>query len=435
MNRALAAVVAAAVTAPVALITALPVTAQGRPPSALAQQQSTYEELRKAAAEANTAYDKAVTSQQEGRTELEATLKALESSSHPLNAAWRAADQAADQAADDAAEAKDAAGQKVTDAKAALEAAESEADQAAAQKDLDQAETALAEAVAALDAARAKAKTARTELDDARVAATRKYHLVQQALKEARSAKEAADKALAEAKECVRETTLTSAAVGLPAKVVAGDTVDFRFRIDNGTARTLDVDPLTGAHLKGEQDDALKVQWSDGSGWHSLDQDEFAEHLDRIEALKPGEHSDVKMRLTVDAETARGEGYALFAADASDAYKPCVLGPRKRYDFEVLPAGSEPGEVGDAKPGEPGEDDDKRPAAKPGSDAGTGAGGGSGPGASAQGGAGKPVAEGDLAATGASSASMPLALAGAGAVALGAGAVWLVRRRRAAADS
>ncbi|MDQ8702807.1 LAETG motif-containing sortase-dependent surface protein [Streptomyces sp. LHD-70] len=448
LNRALATAVVAAVTAPVVLAAAAPAFAHGTPVTQAAARPSasgdenvpTYEDLEKAAATAKTAYDDAVVAESEGRKEVEATMKALESESHPLNKAWRDAEKVAK----DAAEAKDAADQDVTDAKAALEAAGSEAEKAEAQKALDAAETAQAEAVEALETARGKAKAARTELDDARVAATRKYHLVKKALSEARTAKEAADKALAEARECVRDNALTSAAVGLPAKVVAGESVGFTFRITNGGTRTLSVDPLAGAHLKDARlDEALKVEWSDGSAWHALDQDEGAEHLGRIDELKPGARSEVKMRLTVDAKAVgkgakNAEGFALFAADAFDAYKPCVLGPMKRYDFEVLPVGSEPGDVDDAKPGKPGSGDDERPG--PGGtgteqNKGTSAQGGAG--ASAKSGAdGKAGGEagGDLAETGASSATLPLALAGAGAVAVGAGAVFVVRRRRAAAQ-
>ncbi|MDI3384937.1 LPXTG cell wall anchor domain-containing protein [Streptomyces sp. B-S-A8] len=446
LNRALATAVVAAVTTPVLLVAATPATAQDVAATRTADQQSvpTYAELQKAADEAKKTYDDAVAAESEGRTKLEATLEALDSDSHPLKSAVLKAEQAAD----DAADAKGAADRDVTDAKAALAAAGTDAEKAEAQKALDAAETALTEAVAALESAQEKAKAARTEFDDARVAAFRAYHLVKKALAEAREAKEAADKALADARACVRDDALTSVAVGLPSKVVAGETVDFTFRITNGGTRTLSVDPLVGVHLKNGRDEALKVEWSDGSGWHALDPDEGAEHLGRVGELKPGARSDVKMRLTVAPEglgqgqgAKNADGFALFAADAFDAYKPCVLGPMKRYDFEVLPAGSEPGDVDDAKPGKPGSGDDERPGAgKPGTDAdgGTSAQGGAGAPAEAKDEAGEGAGDGPrggLAETGASSGTLPLALAGAGAVALGAGAVFVVRRRKAGAES
>jgi colicin import membrane protein len=104
----------------------------------------------------------------------------------------------------------------------------------------------------------------------------------------------------------------------------------------------------------------------------------------------------------------------------------------KRYDFELLPAGSRPGPADEAKPGRPGENDDKRPdAAKPGTGAGPSAQGGASKQA-AQAAATRTDADGNLADTGTSSATAPLALASAVTLVLGAGAVLAVRRRKAA---
>ncbi|GAA4002223.1 hypothetical protein GCM10022384_56260 [Streptomyces marokkonensis] len=130
----------------------------------------------------------------------------------------------------------------------------------------------------------------------------------------------------------------------------------------------------------------------------------------------------------------RPDAFALFAADASSAYRSYVQGPMKRYAFALLPADGEPGEIDDAKPVEPDADDDKRPdtaAPTTGTDPST------------QGGASKQAAkapatgteagteaDGNLARTGSSSAMTPIALASATAVALGAGTVFAIRRRR-----
>ncbi|MDR3081870.1 MAG: LPXTG cell wall anchor domain-containing protein [Streptomyces sp.] len=408
------------------LFTATPALAAGTS-AAQMQNQPTYAELVKAATDAQKAYEEAVIAKEEGQKKVKAALDSLDSDTHPLKAATIAADKAAKEAAG----VKKAAEKAVADAEAKLEAAQSDAEKAEAQRVLEAAKVDLAKAVEAEQGADAAAKEAHTALDDARVAAVREYSVVQDSLNKALKAKEDAEEALATAKECVRENGLTSLAVGLPSAVVAGTTVDFTLRVPHGTERTLTVDPLVFFHVDSEhrgEKSHLEVQWSNGSGWQALNGNE-PEHIAHIDIMKPGEQSDVKLRMKVDSGAQAADAFALFAGDASDAYNPCVLGPMKRYDFELLPAGSKTGPVDEAKPGQPGENDDKRPdAAKP----------GTGTGPSAQGGASKQTAatgtdaDGNLAKTGTSSAMAPLALASAVTVVLGAGAVFAVRRRKAA---
>ncbi|MFH8976442.1 hypothetical protein [Streptomyces sp. NPDC017890] len=428
LRRSLAVAAAVAVSTPVALFTTAPAIAAGTS-AARTQNQPTYAELEKAAADAAKAYEDAVTAQEKGLKDLKATLDALDSDTHPLKAATIAADKAAK----DAADARATAEQAVTDAGTALEAAESDADRAEARKTLEAAETGLAAAVGAQQEADATAEKAGTALIDARVAATREYGRIKDALDAAHKAREAAEKALETAGKCVRENGLTSLVTGLPSEVVAGTTVSFTLRVTNGTERTLAVDPLAFVHVSGEhsgEKSPLEVKWSTGSGWQTLNGNE-PEHIAPIGRLAPGGQSDVKLTMRIDSVARTTDAFALFASDASDAYRPCVLGPMKRYEFELLPAGSEPGAVDEAEPGQPGEDDDKRPdATAPGT------------GPSAQGGASRQPAPatgtgttgttGNLAETGTSSAMTPLALASAAAVALGAGTVFTVRRRKAA---
>ncbi|MEU3662721.1 LPXTG cell wall anchor domain-containing protein [Streptomyces sp. NPDC032940] len=435
LRRPLAVAAAVAVAAPVALFAATPAVAAGTP-TAQTQNQPTYAELTKAATDAKKAYDDAVTAEAEGRKTVEAALNSLASDTHPLKAAVLTANKAAK----DAADAKTAAEQAVADAEAELEAAGNETEKAEAQKALESAEADLTKAVQAQQKADADAEAAQTALDDARVAAVREYGVLKDTLGKALEAKDAAEAALATAKECVRENGLTSLALGLPAKVVAGTTVDFTLRVTNGTARTLTVDPLVFIHADGEQiggKRALDVSWSNGSGWQPLPSDGSA-HTAPIEAMRPGEHSDVKLRMKVDPKAPSADAFALFAGDASDAYNPCVLGPMKRYDFELLPAGSEPGPVDEAEPGKPGENDDKRPDTKPATGTGAGTGTPGSTGTSPQGGTSDRAVttttgtgtDGSLAATGASSTTT-LALASTLTAALGAGAVFAARRRRA----
>ncbi|MFF3849791.1 hypothetical protein [Streptomyces sp. NPDC002328] len=432
-RRSLAVAATVTVATPIALLTAAPAIAAGTSAGST-QNQPTYAELVKAATDAKKTFDAAVTAEAEGRKEVEAALDALNSDTHPLKAAVIAAGKAAKEAA----ATTDAAKKAVADAKAKLEAAEGDTDKAEAQRVLEAAEGDLTKAVATQQEADAEAKRAGTALDDARVAAVRKYSQLQQALAKARAAKEAADKALATAKECVRENGLTSLAVGLPAKVAAGSTVDFTLRMTNGTQRTLTVDRLVFFYGAGEGPGAkknlLKVEWSDGSAWQTLT-GESPEHIAHVDAMKPGERSDVKLRMTVDSAAKNVDAFALLAADASDAYNPCVLGPMKRYDFKLTPVGSKPDPADDAEPSQPDQNDDKRPvAAKPGNNAGL----------SAQGGASQQVigttatgagAGGSLAETGSSSAMGPIALTSAATVALGAGAVVAARRRRSTGDA
>ncbi|MEV5812547.1 hypothetical protein [Streptomyces mutabilis] len=434
-RRSLSVAAAVAVATPVALFTAAPVFAAGTP-TAQTQNQPTYAELEKAAADAKKEYEDALAAEAEGRKTLDAALAALDSDTHPLKAATITADKAAK----DAADAEAAADTAVKDAEAAVEAAVTDAEKAEAQQALEAAEADLAEATEARQKADATAEAARIALDDARVAAVREYGKLKTALGKALEAEEAAEEALGAAKECVREDGLTALAVGLPSKVVAGTTVDFTLRVTNGSGRTLSVDPLAFVHVDGEPGGAkgsLEVKWSNGSGWNALDGGR-PEHIAHIDTMKPGEHSDVKLRMKVASGAGAADAFALFAADASDAYKPCVLGPMNRYDFELLPADSDPGTVDEADPGKPGEDDDKRPDT-------AGKGTGTGTGTSPQGGTSEQTVQtvrtsatdtgGTLARTGTSPALAPLGIASAAAVALGAGTVLLMRRRKAADDA
>ncbi|MER0479781.1 hypothetical protein ABR737_15785 [Streptomyces sp. Edi2] len=424
LRRTLATAAVAAVTAPAVLLSASAAFADAKAP-AQTQQKPTYAELKKTADEAKKAYEDAVAAEKAGREKIKTTMEALGQDSHPLRAAYLAADKAAKAAAAD----KTAADKAVTDAKAALDEAKDEAGKAKAQEALSAAEAQARTAADAKTNADAKRKATRDAWDDARVAAFREWNKVQTASAEARKAKDAADKALAAAADCVRVPGLTVLANRLPAKVVAGTTVDFSFTVANATDRTLTVGPLVFFRLnaKNQEQHFMKVQWAGGSGWQELDsQDDF--HVAPVKDMKPGARTDVKMRMTLEAGAPALDAFALFAGDASDAYNPCVLGPMKRYDFKVLPAGSKPGTVGEAKPGKVEDKDRPKPKSKPAAQTASSASAGST--ASAQ-----PASEsngGSLATTGASPAVPQLALVGGGAVLLGTGVVFAVRRQRGA---
>ncbi|MEV6108159.1 hypothetical protein AB0M28_26135 [Streptomyces sp. NPDC051940] len=408
-----AAAAVAAVTAPALLLASAPALADTLAAPADTAGMQTYAELEQAAADAAQAYEEAVASQKALLDEL----KALEEDTHPLKAAVLSAQQAVL----DAAEEKATADKAVEDARTRLEEAADDAAKAEAQKALDEAEAAAATAAGKKDAADAALEAAQEALTEARIKTARDYELGKKPEEAARQAKEQTAAALAERRECARLTGLTTLAEGLPSRINAGTTTDFTVHIVNGTARTLTVDPLFLITLRATAErDHMKVQWSYGSGWTELDR---GNRLETISPVKPGDRRDVKIRLTVDDEATTGaEGIALLAADASDAYNPCLLGPMKSYAFKVAAAGTDTGGVDDAEPGDVPDEDRPRP-------------GDEQPDTSTQGDRETPVdTEGDLAETGASSALRPLALTSLAAAALGTGAVIAVRRRRTSAN-
>lgn len=184
----------------------------------------------------------------------------------------------------------------------------------------------------------------------------------------------------------------------------------------NGTDRTMDeVLPFAYVHATDRSglddlDDLVKLQWLSGSSskWKNVDNEHY---MDAISPLKAGAHADIKMRLAIDASAPAGNGITFVAGDYFNDNGTCGGSPDlEGYEFLIAAAGSKPGKVDDAKPG----------ATKPSTSdlkpqSGTSAG---------------PV-NGSLAATGSSPATSQLALASGAALAIGAGAVFVVRRRKA----
>uniref|UniRef100_A0AAU2V815 Gram-positive cocci surface proteins LPxTG domain-containing protein n=1 Tax=Streptomyces sp. NBC_00003 TaxID=2903608 RepID=A0AAU2V815_9ACTN len=413
IRRILTTTVAAAVTAPAALLSVSPAFAAETKPAAQTQK-PTYEELKKAAADAAKAYDAAAKAYADQRALVEKVMSDDAPEAKAFHDAWAAAEKAK--------AAKAAADQAVTDAKAKLAALPETADadeKAAAQKAVTDAEAAAKAAAEAQTAAAAKRKSTGNTLADLRIDTLRKYDALTKAKAAAQKAKETADAALKAAGECVWQPKISSELKGLPAQVVAGTTVDFSFRVSNATGHTLDVSPLFFVHTA-----QGKAQWLDGTVWKELPDEPSI--VAPAKGVAAGSTIEVKVRLTVDAKAKAGKGDALIAGNASDAYNPCILGPMKGYKFAVLTAGSKPD--GDAAKPQPTEDKDRpKPTGKP-------TAGGSAP--TAQGGAAATplntaTTTGALASTGSSSAMPRLALAGGVAVALGAGAVIATRRRKA----
>ncbi|HET6858608.1 MAG TPA: LAETG motif-containing sortase-dependent surface protein [Streptomyces sp.] len=411
-------------TTPLVLLSVTPAFADAEPTTQEQSSRPSIKQLLAAAAEAEKAYEAAV------KAALDAAdaFKALSTEASPLYVARQAtAKQAAEAAAAKAA--ADTAVTKAKDALAALPGTATEEEKAAATKAVTEAEAVAKTAAETKTAADAKATAAQTALDDARVAAAQKIDTAQKAKKSAFAVKEAADKALAEALEeeeegnegdgegdCVPEPDLTAVVTGLPGTVVAGDWVNLKLRVTNGTAKTMDeVRVEAGTHAtdnSGLKDigHLLKLQWSSAASktWQNVDVENY---IDAFGPLKKGAHSDIKLRLKVDAKAPAGQGMAYVVGSYRNDDESCGgMADLNMYEFKIAKAGSKPGKVPPAKPSTA----PKPPVSAP----------------SPQGSSSAQPVSGSLAQTGADSAVPQIALAGAAAVVVGAGAVFVVRRRK-----
>ncbi|MFG3496208.1 peptidase [Streptomyces sp. NPDC047928] len=435
IRRTLATAVAVALTSPVVLLAAAPAMAAPAllPASALASAPASpladkptdaeIEKLAQAVADAKKAFEAAVLAKAAAEAAVEAAVS--DTAPHALAVA------AAKKEAEAAGTARTAADKALADAKAALEAL----DETATEQQKADAEKAVAEAATAADAA----ATAKTEADDKlakaaqaaadiRVAAFRELHRATEAHKTAYAALVAAEKALADAKKaadgdggdegtCV-DADISTAVIGMPTKVAAGSTVNFSLRLTNDSKETMDkvhaFATVYASDKNGDKDldHLLKLQWSTAASpkWQNFDRDGRTASLG---SLANGKHTDVKLRLTVDAKAPAGEGVALAAGDFVNDDGTCGEAPGLEVEeFEITAAPGKPG--GGTKPGT------TVPVT-------------SNP--TPQGGTSTQVvtttAKGQLASTGSDSALPQLALAGGAAVALGAGAMFVVRRRAA----
>ncbi|WP_405724101.1 LPXTG cell wall anchor domain-containing protein [Streptomyces sp. NBC_01537] len=211
------------------------------------------------------------------------------------------------------------------------------------------------------------------------------------------------------------DDNLTTALSGLPSKIVAGSgwhgftlevgndsDTDFS-RVDLGVF-ALAVD----GRSSGLSTDHLALQWQDpaSGAWHdiSLDEDDETAGYVGFTDLKAHDSFSLKIRLSVDKTAPAGSGVALSIGSYADSNGDCVYsGGDDFYSFDILAAGSDAGDGGDAEPQTGG-------SAHP-----------------------KPAGDteiGSLADTGSSSALPYIALAGGAAVAFGGGAMFVVRRRK-----
>ncbi|MEU6365153.1 LAETG motif-containing sortase-dependent surface protein [Streptomyces sp. NPDC046931] len=209
---------------------------------------------------------------------------------------------------------------------------------------------------------------------------------------------------------------------GLPSKIVAGSGFHgFRLNVNNTGDRAYRRVDLGVFAAQTDRDEYfvdtshLTLQYKDPSSgkWVdiSLDEnDEGAGYLGYTD-VKAHESFSIDLRLAVDKTAPAGLGYAISIGMYADDQGNCVFsGDDSYYEFDILKAGATPGTPGDAKP-----QGGKKPLPKQQPSGNT-----------------KIEPQGHLAQTGSSSALPVISLAGGAAVAVGAGAVFLVRRRKSA---
>ncbi|MDW4905873.1 LPXTG cell wall anchor domain-containing protein [Streptomyces sp. ADMS] len=205
---------------------------------------------------------------------------------------------------------------------------------------------------------------------------------------------------------------------GLPSKIVAGSGFHgFKLDVKNTGSHSYQRVDLGVFAAQIDEDDFfidtsyLTLQFKDPSTgkWTdiSLDEnDEGAGYLGYTD-IKANESFSVDLRLSVDKTAPSGLGFAITIGMYADDEGNCVYsGDASFYEFDILAAGSEPGDVDDSEPQ-----------------------GGSNPLPNKPTGNTPIDPEGNLADTGAGSMLPTIALAGGAAVAVGTGAVFLVRRR------
>ncbi|MDW6061967.1 LAETG motif-containing sortase-dependent surface protein [Streptomyces sp. FXJ1.4098] len=216
---------------------------------------------------------------------------------------------------------------------------------------------------------------------------------------------------------------LTTTITGLPSKVVAGSGFhSFKFQVENDSDKSLkrvDFGVFAGTADSKHPDGTgkfLTLQYKDPDtgAWTSISTDENDPGAGYIGYTDVRAHETITldMRLSVSAKAlGDGFGYALTFGVYTDDEGNCVFSTGDYYEFDVLPAGSKPGHVPPAEP-KPEPQGGKKPLPKPVGDT-------------------KINPKGSLAETGSSSALPTIAVIGGVAMAAGAGAVFVVRRRRA----
>ncbi|MEU9995970.1 LAETG motif-containing sortase-dependent surface protein [Streptomyces sp. NPDC050848] len=432
-GRTLAATAALAVTMSLSLLSATPVLAAGTSsspspsPSSSKPGKPTLDELLAVLLAADKAHDEAKAAAGKATARREAVMRG--------DSDLARAAVAAKTAAETAAAGKTAADEKLTAAKAALAALPAEAtpqERTAAEKAVTDAQKAAEDAAAAKTAADTALITAVGARDGERVDVVR---LEKEAKKAESDALKAADDAgyayqiaLAQANgQChgVRDNGVTAKLSG-PEEVKAGTSVDVTLRLTSNLPTSFDSFHLFSSTawyqlgaFDNPNDKYLTVRWfNEATGrW------EKSKNVNPPAGKpKKGVPADIKLRLTVDARADVGSVYVMAIGTFKSA-DDCVVTDTELLTINVEPKGATPG------PGTGGGS---------GTSGGSSGGGTGNPGTPQGGSSTAPVntgSGGPLAETGSDSALPQIALAGGAAVALGAGAMFLVRRRKAGADA
>ncbi|WP_416518872.1 LAETG motif-containing sortase-dependent surface protein [Streptomyces achromogenes] len=228
---------------------------------------------------------------------------------------------------------------------------------------------------------------------------------------------------------CAFESDQVRVAVhGLPTQLAAdGPWSPFSMTLTNTTGKTLnEVKPyleVTSAADVGWPEEELKTEYHDPKSgrWKAYDGQGPGRLFDTM-TVAP--HSTLTFQLRTHAvkNAKPAAGYLFAAADYRNRDGSCGSSKEGWYDFTILPVGAKPTQSPTAKPSDPGGTASPGQSATPG--------GGTG-GSASTGGPGPQG--GNLAETGSSSALPAIGLAAGAAVVAGAGAVLVVRRRKALA--
>ncbi|MFF3815955.1 LAETG motif-containing sortase-dependent surface protein [Streptomyces bluensis] len=211
---------------------------------------------------------------------------------------------------------------------------------------------------------------------------------------------------------------------GLPGKIVAGSgSHSFQLVVTNDS----DVD-INGvafyAEIENYETDEdkflspyvdLEFKNPENGKWTRIGDDEWAgDYFAYVDELKAKASQKFDLRVSIDAKAPAGDAWSFGSGAYLDKVddQDCIAEGWAQYDFEVLKAGSNNPDPGEAEPGGKGKGD-KGSVKKPQGDV-------------------SELPSGNLAETGSSSALPMIGLVGGIAVVAGAGAVFLVRRRKGA---
>ncbi|MFH9010588.1 LAETG motif-containing sortase-dependent surface protein [Streptomyces sp. NPDC017943] len=216
------------------------------------------------------------------------------------------------------------------------------------------------------------------------------------------------------------DTKVDVAISGLPGKIAAGSGWHkFSLSVLNDSDSTLnDLDFFAGASpdKNGEElftSKQVQLQaWDpDSKVWTDLNEGGFAVgYVGYTDELKPGYEVDIPLRLNVSKSAPVGAGFSLGATIYGDDDAECTGFGDVSYRFQIVSAGTD---TGGTKPQEGGKAPvtDEKPSGN------------------------TPEVTGSLAETGSSSALPMISLVGGAAVVAGAGAIFVVRRRKAGAEA